>query len=213
MYGRGGLARWVAADEPSLRLRRHPVAVVGRARLSEKRILGAFACRGASRPRTRSAFRPPYRRRDGRCAGCRAVDGHGRGARRTGEETGRRGAQTLRQGVPRHGDLGQTLLRRQPVFRLCDGGLQGYPSGGYAAQFDRQVRRRHRQLDVAAPYGRFLDVPHLRRQGQPSGGVFDEECPLSRRRIPAHFARRVRRGRFRHDHGLPRLDAAVHDLV
>ena len=86
----------------------------------------------SSRPRTRSAFRPPYRRRDGRRAGCRAVDGHGRGARRTGEETGRRGAQTLRQGVPRHGDLGQTLLRRQPVFRLCDGGIQGYPSGGYA---------------------------------------------------------------------------------
>lgn len=42
----------------------------------------------------------------------------------------------------------------------------------------RQVRRRHGQLDLAAPHGRLLDFPRLCRQGQPSGALLAGECPL-----------------------------------
>ena len=84
---------------------------------------------------------------------------------------------------------------------------------GTPPDVDRQVRRRNRQLDVAASYGRLLDLPHLCRQGQPSGGIFGRERTLQGRRVPQGVARRLQGRRFHDDHGLPRFDRALHDFV
>ena len=55
---------------------------------------------------------------------------------------------------------------------------------------DRQVRRRHRQLDLAPPHGRFLDVPRLRFEGQPSGGLLAPERPLPSEKTLQHIHER-----------------------
>ena len=81
-------------------------------------------------------------------------------------------------GESRYGCRDQVLFRGQPVFRLRDRGLQGRPPGRCASHIDRQVRRRHRQLDVAASYGRFLGLSRLCRTGQQAGGLFARKPPL-----------------------------------
>ncbi len=50
---------------------------------------------------------------------------------------------------------------------------------GRAALVDRQVRRRHRQLDLAPPHGRLLAVPRLRfGKDNTPGGLLARERPL-----------------------------------
>ena len=213
MHGRNRLARRSSLHEPPLRLRLDPAALLRGARLSEIRILGHVAGRGAARSGPRSALHPPDRRRDGRGHGQRPLDRLAGGVRTHHGREHRGPRKTARRRESGHGDSRARLLRRQPVLRLRHGGLQGRASGGSAALVDRQVRRRHRQLDVAAPYGRFLDLPRLCRGGQPSGRLFARKPPLQGREIPENLAGRRRGERLRHDHGLPRFDRALCHVV
>jgi len=56
--------------------------------------------------------------------------------------------------------------------------IEVFRDGRCASHVDRQVRRRHRQLDVAASYGRFLGLSRLCRTGQQAGGLFARKPPL-----------------------------------
>ena len=68
---------------------------------------------------------------------------------------------------------------------------------------DRQVRRRHRQLDLAPPHGRFLDVPRLRFEGQPSGGLLAPERPLPSEKHFSISTKGVKEGDFTMIYGFP----------
>ena len=83
---------------------------------------------------------------------------------------------------------------------------------GRAALVDRQVRRRHRQLDMAPPHGRLLALPHLRRQGQQARRLLARERSLPPQAAFHHLDRRGRRGGFHDDLRLPRQYAGVHPL-
>ena len=198
MHGRDRLARRPRVHQPPLRLRLDPGAVVGRSRLPQERLLGDEQRRGAARAGARNPLRAPHPRRDARPAGQRARHRRRGGARphRGGEHPG---ADRASGGRARgHGDPGEELLRRQPLLRFRDGGIQGHPSGRRAPLVDRQLRRRHRQLDVAPPYGRLRHFPRLRLARQPSGGLLARERALPCRKVPQGVARRLQGGRLRH---------------
>ena len=55
------------------------------------------------------------------------------------------------------------VLWRQPVFHVHKENLFRHPPGRSSSLIDRKVRRRYRQLDVAAPYGRLFGFPGLCR--------------------------------------------------
>ena len=136
LHGRADLARRIARDQPPLRLRRHTGPFDRRTRLPDPRILGA-------RPLGRAAQRGAV----GAAAGA-----HGRGDRPPGGGRNRRkdlrGGR--RKGALPHGNRADVL--RQPTVPLRLRAVRRRAAGRGASLVDRQVRRRHRQLDVAAPY-------------------------------------------------------------
>ena len=197
LHGRTDLARRTAADQPPLRLRRHPTALDRRTRLPHRRILGHVARRGAAQRKTLGALpRPdgggdrPHRR--GRDRGRDRQEGRGRSPRLQG----RRGADVLRQPtVP----VRLRAVRRRAI-------------GGRAALVDRQVRRRHRQLDMAPPHGRLLDVPRLRLEGEQTGALLAPERPLPPQEALHHLDERRERGGFHDDLRLPGQHPGVYPL-
>ena len=155
LHGRADLARRIARDQPPLRLRRHTGPFDRRTRLPDPRILGA-------RPLGRAAQRGAV----GAAAGA-----HGRGDRPPGGGRNRR--KDLRGG--RRKGRYRTAIEQmyygnqQFLFRLR--AVRRRAAGRGASLVDRQVRRRYRQLDVAAPYGRLLALPHLCRPREPTGEI------------------------------------------
>ena len=57
--------------------------------------------------------------------------------------------------------------------------------------FHRQIRSRYGQLDVAAPHGRLLFIPHLCRQGRPTLRLQPRQCALAGKEAPHHQPRRL----------------------
>ena len=114
-----------------------------------------------------------------------------------------------RQGTPRH--RGGAVLR-QPVFPVRLQNLPRRASGGRSAVLDRQVRRRHRQLDVAAPYGRLLDIQGICRQGQRACRLFRGQRPVQAEAILQDLARRCQGGRLHLRLRLPRKHQGVCDV-
>jgi hypothetical protein len=88
------------------------------------------------------------------------------------------------------GTGGRTDVLRQPAVPVRLRAVRRRAPGGRAALVYRQVRRRHRQLDLAPPHGRFLDVPRLRFEGQPSGGLLAPERPLPSEKTLQHIHER-----------------------
>ena len=191
MYGRDRFGRRPAVYQPPLRLRFDSGAVVRRTRLPEKRFLGHVARRGDPGSGTQGAFYPQDFGRHFRYSGICARRGFGRraGAHRGRTCCGR--AQPHCSGQSRHGGAGEGFLRRKPVFRLRDRGFQRRASGGNSPHFDRQVRRRHRQLDVAASYGRFLGLSRLCRTRQQAGRLRARKPPLQGRQVSEGFGGRI----------------------
>ncbi len=151
MHWRVRLGRGLAAHQPPLRLRLHTEPLVGGARLSDSRILGAIARGRVARARAFGAHTGAY-------GGCDGARGGGRETRRDsqgrlgGGACGRRAAYVL----------------RQPVFPVRVRRVPRRASGGCASLVGGQVRRRYRQLGVAATYGRLLGIQSLCGRGQPS---------------------------------------------
>ena len=78
------------------------------------------------------------------------------------------------------------------------------------AKVDGQVRRRDRQLDVAAPDVRLQRVPHIRRpRDQRPGGVFGAQRALPPEDVGARVVARLQGRRLRHDHRLSRKHGAL----
>ena len=73
---------------------------------------------------------------------------------------------------------GRTDVLRQPAVPVRLRAVRRRAPRGGAALVDRQVRRRHRQLDLAAPHGRLLPLPHLRLEGEQAGGLLARQRPL-----------------------------------
>ncbi|MBK8241591.1 MAG: S46 family peptidase [Deltaproteobacteria bacterium] len=83
-------------------------------------------------------------------------------------------------------------------------------SPGVRATFvGRQLRRRGRQLDVAAAHGRLLAAARVCRPERRSGHARGHQRALPTRATPAARARRRRARRLRGGAGLPRLDPAL----
>ena len=107
----------------------------------------------------------------------------------------------------RHGlqSLGRTDVLRQPAVPVRLRAVRRRAPGGRAALVDRQVRRRHRQLDLAPPHGRFLDVPRLRfGKDNQSGGLLAPERPLPSEKTLQHTPPKgVEEGDFTMIYGFP----------
>ena len=74
----------------------------------------------------------------------------------------------------------------------------------------RQVRRRHRQLDMAAPYWRLFGVPHIRFARQRACGLLQGQRALSSGAPLRDIDARCRRGRLHDDIRFPGQHAGVH---
>ncbi len=77
-------------------------------------------------------------------------------------------------------------------------------AGLRAARIDRRVRRRHRQLDVAAAHRRLLVPAGLRRSRRKSRRFLRRQRSVRAEALPAGVTRRRRRGRLRDGRRLPR---------
>lgn len=197
LHGRTDFVRRAAAHQPPLRLRRHTGAFERRTRLPDQRLLGHVAPGGTAQQGAQRTLPRP----------------HGRGHRphHCGRNEGRNHppGRGRRQGLQ---GLGRADVLRQPAVPVHLRAVRRRTPGRRAALVDRQVRRRHRQLDMAPPHGRLLALPHLRRQGQQARRLLARECSLPPQAAFHHLDRRGRRGGFHDDLRLPRQYAGVHPL-
>ena len=108
--------------------------------------------------------------------------------------------------------LGRADVLRQPAVPVRLPPVRRRAPGGRAALVDRQVRRRHRQLDLAPPHGRLLRLPDLRLEGQRTGGLLARQRSLPPRKVLHRLGRRRRRGRLHDDLRIPGQHAGVHPL-
>ncbi len=162
-------ARWPGGHEPPLRLRRDPAQFDPGTELHRQWLSGQD-------PRRRTAGRPEH-------ADLRDRKGRERHQARAGWfEPHAVGQRAPCAGGRARESLDRRMRDRQ-IDALLGAGVSPRPGvlphqaaddprrapGARAIRPHRQLRRRHRQLRVAAPDGRLLVPARLRRQGRPSG--------------------------------------------
>ena len=104
---------------------------------------------------------------------------------------------------------GRQLLRWRAVQADQAARSARCAAGLCAGGFDRQIRRRHRQLAVAAPHRRFRLLPRLCRPRRFRGGLCRGERPLPARASSQGQRGRLEGRRFRDGCGLSRVDPAL----
>ena len=196
------LRRRPGPDQPPRRLRRDPVQ----------------QHRPAQPDRGRLHRRRPRRR----AAGQSGLPGAGHGGFRPGHRPGAgAGARHARPRLLRRGRCGQQAHRRRMRARARDPlqrgqhvqrhrFLQDPPAGAArpapglrAAAQHRQLRRRDRQLHVAAPHRRLHPAACLRRPRRQAGRLCARQRALPAPLAPAGGQRRAARRRLRHARRLP----------
>ena len=198
-------------DQPPLRDRRPPVQLDAAAEPADRGLPREDARRGAvERPRVagvrddvggrsdRSHHRRPGRQR------------HRPPAQRHDRPAGQGARGRLREGRPpvqRH-----LLLRRAQVLRDRAAGNPRRPAGLRAGRGHRRVRRRNRQLAVAAPHRRLELPPRLRRQGRQAGRLRQGQRPVQAEALAEGLGRRHQAGRPRLRRRLPGPDDAAPDV-
>jgi hypothetical protein len=85
------------------------------------------------------------------------------------------------------------------------------PAGLRAGALRRELRRRGRQLAVAAPHRRLLVLSRVRRQGRQARGALRRQRAVQAGASPAGLGSRRRGARLRDDRGLPRTHHAHQD--
>ncbi len=215
---RGGVARWLhgelrlaagaRGDQPPLRLRRDPAQFDLAEQPDRNRLQCAHAGRSCPPARTRACMRSNRSRTSRRRCAPRSLPRRMRSGARVRWMPSRSSssppakrrpataaASTVSPAATRTGCSGTRDPRRAPGLR--------------AAAQRRQLRRRGRQLDVAAPHRRLLVLSRLCRSRRPSGDVLarqravpSEAFPQARRQAPG-------RRRLRDVAGYPAVPAAM----
>ena len=185
VYGVVRLRKGIAADQLSLCLSGRGAALLARTEYRRGGLLGRrrgprIAGQGAERD-----GRPGRARRDRRGA----ADRRGRSIAVRGDAEGR--GELRRTDAPLPLD-GARLPGRHALRALRQRGLRRRAARGGVAPERGEVRRRDRQLHVAASQPRFRPLPGLCRAGRNPGTLCRGECALCHRGFPPRLPGGVR---------------------